>query len=146
MGKLVGRFNAAPGVVGLSLLLPLLLVRAAASASAERVFVFGRELHWECLFKKMFGVPCPTCGMTRSVLLALDGQLVPAFALNPAGPLLVAGVLLFCAAMFFLTFYHSTRPAPRALGRIHGLVRLGSAAYGGLLVAVLAAHWLSEIF
>ncbi|HKP72093.1 MAG TPA: DUF2752 domain-containing protein, partial [Pyrinomonadaceae bacterium] len=76
--RLANRAGTAPGVVGASLLLQLGLIRALASATSERVFVLGRELHWGCWFKARFGVPCPTCGMTRSVLLSLHGQFVEA--------------------------------------------------------------------
>lgn len=36
-----------------------------------------------CLFRLWTGIPCPTCGATRSVLAMLDGRIVPAVAFNP---------------------------------------------------------------
>lgn len=36
-----------------------------------------------CLFRRLTGVPCPSCGATRGVLALLDGRPFDALALNP---------------------------------------------------------------
>lgn len=36
-----------------------------------------------CLFLRLFGIPCPLCGMTRSVLCALRLDFVGAFRFHP---------------------------------------------------------------
>lgn len=41
-----------------------------------------------CIIKYVTGVPCPSCGSTRSVLAILDGNFYNAFVLNPMGILL----------------------------------------------------------
>lgn len=41
-----------------------------------------------CIIKHVTGVPCPSCGSTRSVLAILDGNFYNAFVLNPMGILL----------------------------------------------------------
>lgn len=58
--------------------------------------------HWcgisLCPLKRFTGVPCPTCGTTRAVLLALRGDFADAFAMQPlcmallvaAGPVALA--------------------------------------------------------
>lgn len=40
-----------------------------------------------CLSKRMFGVRCPGCGLTRSVVTTARGDLQTAFLFHPAGPL-----------------------------------------------------------
>lgn len=40
-----------------------------------------------CLFKNVTGVPCPSCGITRSLLLLMTGDLRNAMLLNPLGGL-----------------------------------------------------------
>jgi hypothetical protein len=136
--------GSTPGLVGASLLVLLAALRAFASANSERVFVLGRELQWGCLFQRAFGIPCPICGMTRGVLLTLHGHLGDALRLNPAAPLLVAGLVLFAIALIFVSLYQRARD-PLSAGRLHARVRIVSRAYAGLLFAVLFAHWIAEI-
>lgn len=42
-----------------------------------------------CLLKRISGVPCPSCGTTRSILSILHGHFKEAFYLNPLGYLAV---------------------------------------------------------
>lgn len=142
--RLANKAGAAPGVVGALLLLHLVMLRALASADTGRVFVVGRELHWDCWFKQRFGFACPTCGMTRSVLLSLQGQVGEAVRLNPAGPLLVFGLILFSLAMLFLTVYRQ-RHASLDAGAVHRRIRIGTSVYGCLFIAVLFAHWIKIV-
>jgi len=54
---------------------------------------------WDlCLFKAVTGVPCPTCGFTRGLLLLLNGRLARAWAMNP----LVFSVLAVSAAVVLI--------------------------------------------
>lgn len=142
--KWANRAGSAPGLVGALLLLQLGIVRALASATPERAYLFGRALHWDCWFKQRLGFPCPTCGMTRSVLLSLQGQFTEAAQLNPAGLLLVVGLVGFSLALIFLMFYRQRHTSLDA-GAVHRRIRLGASVYGSVLVAVLFAHWLTEI-
>lgn len=40
-----------------------------------------------CLFKNVIGIPCPSCGVTRSVLLLFQGDIMAALWINPLGVL-----------------------------------------------------------
>lgn len=144
MGRLMSRRGATPGIVGALLLLQLGLVCVFASASTNEVFVAGRELHWDCLFKQRFGFPCPTCGVTRSVLLALHGNFRQAFEINPAGTLFVIGMVLFSGAMFLLMLYQRLDKSSSAQS-LQQKITFWTTAYAGLIVAVLVAHWMREI-
>ncbi len=46
-----------------------------------------------CLFKEVTGLPCPSCGTTRSLLLLFNGEVAAAFMTNPFA-LLLALVLV----------------------------------------------------
>jgi Protein of unknown function (DUF2752) len=48
-----------------------------------------------CIVRLVFGIPCPSCGMTTSFACLMRGQLEGAFRANPAGLLLG----LVCAAL-----------------------------------------------
>lgn len=134
----------AHGLVGALVLLQLVIVRALASVRDGRVFVAGRELHWGCWFARTFDFPCPTCGLTRSVLHTLHGEFGAAWQLNPAGLFLVCGLVLLGLALIFLSF-HRRRHTPAASGAVHRRIRIYTKAYAHLLVAVLFAHWITEI-
>jgi len=47
-----------------------------------------------CMAILVFGVPCPTCGMTTAFSLAVRGRWWQAFQAQPAGTLLVLGVMV----------------------------------------------------
>jgi len=142
--RLMSRTQLAPGLVGAWLLVQLGLVRSLASATSERVYVFGRELHWECWFRQQFDFPCPTCGLMRGVLFTLHGHIGAAWRLNPVGPLLVSGLILLGLALIFLTFSQQ-RHANIASGALHRRIRIATKVYAHLLIAVLFAHWIIEI-
>jgi hypothetical protein len=128
------------GVVGASLAASLAAVRATATASESAVFLAGWKLEWACIFKEAFGVSCPGCGLTRSLVLALGGDFGRAFALNPGGPLLLAGLFALCAALLVSAFSRHRSDAPSS-AIFPRTIKLGAAAYGGLLAFVLLVNW-----
>jgi hypothetical protein len=96
-------------------------------ATPDRVTILGAHLDMPCGMQLAFGVPCPGCGMTRSVLMTLHGHIADAVAVNPVGPVFVAGILLLATAF-------ATGRAWRA-----------TAYYGGATVALLVANWLAVL-
>ena len=48
-----------------------------------------------CLFKNLSGMPCPSCGSTRAILLLLEGNLLDSVKMNPLGIPMIAALLLF---------------------------------------------------
>jgi hypothetical protein len=47
-----------------------------------------------CLFKEITGLPCPSCGTSRSLLLLFRGDVADAFMTNPLGPLLAPALVI----------------------------------------------------
>jgi len=45
----------------------------------------GDTNHTFCLIKKMTGFPCPSCGVTRSIILLLQGEMCASLMMNPLG-------------------------------------------------------------
>jgi len=60
--------------------------------------VFERSVHLllppVCLFKEVTGVPCPSCGTTRSVTALCHGNVKQAFLTNPFGPIMALALLV----------------------------------------------------
>jgi hypothetical protein len=46
-----------------------------------------------CIWKKLLGIPCPGCGLTRGVCFLVHGQWAEAIRFNPLS-LLAAGILV----------------------------------------------------
>jgi len=121
-------------LAGIFLFLGLILLRIAAWADANQVWLFGRQLNWGCWFKEHYGFPCPTCGMTRSVILTMHGDFHNAFLLNPAGPFLIAGLLLVALIALRLPMAGLKEIKSRQLA-------LGLSLYGWVFVCVMLGQW-----
>ncbi|NNE26355.1 MAG: DUF2752 domain-containing protein [Saprospiraceae bacterium] len=71
------------------------------------LFVTGQgfgNINTVCVFKNMTGIPCPSCGATRSVLSIMSGQFANAWYFNPLGFLLIALFALpFWVILDFIT-------------------------------------------
>lgn len=115
------------------------MLRLGASATETSVFFAGHELRGGCLLRGLFGFECPSCGMTRSALLALGGDLQAALSLNPGGPLVVLGALVLGASLLFI----SLRPAAddARFGAALRRLKLFASAYSVLTFGLLLARW-----
>lgn len=47
-----------------------------------------------CMFKRLTGIPCPSCGSTRSVLSLLKGDFIGALISNPFGLIILSILIL----------------------------------------------------
>ena len=107
-----------------------IIVSLPVFLAAARWVPFDR-LPSTCVFYQVAGYPCPSCGMTRSVMALAHLHLGHAMELNALGPLLVGFLgLWWTAAMYELITGSRTRFSEWA-GRHIGLL----AAIGfGILV------------
>ncbi len=63
------------------------------------------QLAPDCVFKVMTGMPCPTCGSTRAVILLSQGNILSAFRMNPAtSAVFVAALVAFLCRITALAF------------------------------------------
>lgn len=138
------RPGLAAGVFGATLLLTLAAMRIAARFEGGRVSFFGYEQHWGCWFRQRYGLPCPACGMTRSVILTLNGRFAQAMQMNAAGMLGCLGVMLLGMALLYLMF-RQRRSTKADHQRLEGRVRVWTLMYGGLLVLCWSSQWLWRI-
>lgn len=58
------------------------------------------QIHIPCVFKKITGLDCPGCGMTRAALAILDGDFYQAFRFN---------MLVFILAPIYLLYLYFER-------------------------------------
>ena len=121
-------------LVGIALLAQLFILRIATWADSEQVWILGRQLHWGCWFKQHFGIPCPTCGLTRSVILTLRGHLDQGFILNAGGPFLIGGLILLALVLFYRAPVSHDQRGSRSFA-------IGAIAYGWMFAVVIMAQW-----
>lgn len=139
------RQPARPGIASAAVAVLMLAQMAALGillrATQDGVWLLGRPVGGACLFRRMTGVPCPTCGMTRSIVLTLNGHLGAALRLNLAGPAWVLAVLTLAAALLWLAWRERYRVADRAVAD-RRWVRLLAVAQGAMFGLILAANWI----
>lgn len=102
------------------------LAIAAAALIPSRLVRGGPNL---CLVRRATGLPCPTCGITRSWNAAARFQLRASLGYHPLGPLTLALALVAATA-------DTRRQAPRWLG---------SNAVRGALVFGWLAVWFGRL-
>ncbi len=47
-----------------------------------------------CLFKEVTGIPCPSCGTTRSLIALINGNIKDSLLINPFGPMMALALLI----------------------------------------------------
>lgn len=133
-------------LVALAPVLNLLIARRLTATDGTSVWVAGYELHGSCWVQERFGAPCPFCGITRSIVLTIHGELARAAELNPAGVMIVLGVAIVCAVCVLFVFTqndhaHLEADARSAMKRIHNRIALVFSLYAGLTIFALLAGW-----
>lgn len=71
---------------------------AAALAVAAWLATFGPGETTVCLLRNWTGIPCPGCGVTRSLAALLRGDLGAALRVHPLAPVLAIELLLLWVA------------------------------------------------
>jgi hypothetical protein len=91
-----------------------------------------------CTVRLLFGIPCPSCGMTTSFASLMRGQLDQSFRANPAGLLLglaCAALVPWCwLSVFYARLCWIQRPVPAAVWLL------------GSISAVALIQWLVRVF
>jgi len=140
MAGLASRPGLAPAAAGLAIILDAALAWLVLRADETRVYVLGRPIEWVCSFRSRFGLPCPTCGMTRSLVLSLHGEVERAWHVAPAGPVALFGLLALAGALLVLGC--SQLLGTRKLEvRAMSWVRNGALVYAGAAIMVWLGGW-----
>lgn len=130
-------------VAGSAIFLQCALLRLLLTADAGRVYLLGRPILWECALRSKYGLPCPTCGMTRSVVLALHGDWAAAWQMAPGGVAAVLGVLLLGCAAWALAVTQWRRSVQWEAA-VWGAARRWAPVYGAVATVVWLAGWVSQ--
>jgi Protein of unknown function (DUF2752) len=115
--------------------------RLLLRADATRVYFAGRAIGLECAFRAATGLPCPTCGVSRAIVLSLHGEWARAWQMAPVGPVAVAGLTAFALAMFVLAVLQSRR-ADGAIAAARAWIRRGALVYAAAAAAIWLGGWI----
>ncbi|HPA36576.1 MAG TPA: DUF2752 domain-containing protein [Chitinophagales bacterium] len=96
-----------------------------------------------CVFKYMTGLPCPSCGATRSVLSLLHGNFTAAQRWNPLG-YLFAAVLLMVPVWLFTDVVFKRSSLYQAVQYAENIIKQKKNAF--ILLLIIAANWLWNIY
>ena len=94
----------------------------------------GRIPHF-CLMQRIFGLPCPGCGILHSISALLDLDLAGAARANPAGVLVVS----------LLAFQIVFRPIAACVPRCGGTISAVSIRWSNITVVVLLLFWVWKV-
>lgn len=130
--------NPAAVISGIVILADTLAARLAFSADATRIYIFGHPIAWECSMRRA-GLPCPTCGLTRSMVMMLHGEFARAWQMAPGGPVLLAGALL--AAIALLIWGVRQKRVPQA---VKPWLRAGAMVYAAAATAIWLGGWAEQ--
>lgn len=110
-----------------------ILLLAALLATA---WLFSGIATPRCLLHAATGIPCPTCGMTRSTWHLLHGEIGRAFLLNPLMTAALLGAALYVCYASVVVIGRLPRLRLEALTKTEAnLVRIAA-------IGLLAANWL----
>lgn len=132
----------AAGIAGAAILLDALAARLLLRADVARVYLLNRSLDLTCAFRRSTGLPCPTCGISRSMVLALSGRMSLAWTLAPVGPLLVFGALALALTLVLF----ACGSAPWAPARAWFWIRRGGLLYAAVTLAVWLGGWIAQFW
>ncbi len=136
--------GAAPLALGAAVLVQLVALRLCFDATPSRAFFLGHPLDVRCFVFATIGVPCPMCGVTRGVALALHGAVADALRVFPAAPIAVAGLVVFGVSLLLLGA--AELQCRSVLSGILGRwIRSSTVASAALTIAVWLAHWVSVV-
>jgi len=122
-----------------------LIIQAAVCGLALAFFAFAEPAEWLfCPFRRLTGLPCPLCGMTRALCAIGHGRFGSAVELHAVSPLVFAMFAGgFLASLAQLGGWLPSRP-PRVQRRIFAVFLVLILGYWGLRLALLTKRfWLS---
>ena len=112
----------------------VLLAGVIVAACVALAHAFGVTL---CPMKRLFGVPCPTCGTTRAFAELLQGDVSGAFARQP---LVMSCSLLGLPVLLVIRFVSDRRTMADLLAAVSR-----SAIFWCLVAAAVLANWIYVI-
>jgi hypothetical protein len=91
-----------------------------------------------CTFRQMTGIPCPGCGLTRSIVAAVHGDWIASYAYHRLGPIVLVYLAMQLAYRLTWLAVEPFRAAISRAGRIIDLALIP-------LMALLFLNWIPTL-
>ena len=95
-----------------------------------------------CFFKRTTGIPCPSCGNTRSVLAITSGDFYNAVLINPLGYVITAILIIF---PFWILYDVILRKETLYRGYLQFEKALSKKTVAILLILLILLNWIWNI-
>lgn len=145
---MIRRFTSRSGftaaVLGAALLAQLALVGVLFTADQDFGYFLGHRINYVCAARQQYGIPCPTCGLTRGFVLTVHGNARDAWRLSPTGPLAAFGILGM-GSMLLIYAALEQRRKQRQLGWLRRSVQAGALAYVCAATLIWAGSWVTTV-
>jgi len=136
--------GVAPLAAAALLLLGVGALRFFFAADEAHSWFLGRTFGAACWFHARFGIPCPNCGMTRSLILAAHGEFARSWRIAPGG---VATILATLVASLMLGALGAAMLSrrPTVISKFQSASRVTVLACAGLSASVWLGGWAVEV-
>jgi hypothetical protein len=95
-----------------------------------------------CLIKSITGVPCPSCGTTRSILELLGGHLISSLQWNPMG-IIVLAIMVISPVWILVDLFFQKESFLRQYNRIENQLKSKWIAIPA--IALVLVNWVWNI-
>lgn len=95
-----------------------------------------------CIFSNLTGMPCPSCGSTRSVMCLLHGDPVGAIRINPFG-ILVAFIMIVTPVWLIFDLVRRKESLYEIYCKTEDIIRRPAVAF--TLATLVMANWIWNI-
>jgi hypothetical protein len=119
-------------------------LRCLFQADEAQSWFLGHTFGSACWVRIHFGIPCPNCGMTRSLILAAHGEFARSLRLAPGGAAMVLATLatsLMLAALGAGMLWGR----PSAIRKLQAALRVTVLACAGLSASVWLGGWAVQV-
>lgn len=96
-----------------------------------------------CIFKRVSGLPCPSCGISRAVLMILQGEILQSLFLNPLG---FAVFLIICIAPLWIIWDSLNQKASFYLFYLKSLNFIKKKEIAIALLLLVLLNWIWSIY
>ncbi len=131
-------------MLGAMLLAELAATSLLFTADQDFVYLLGHRINYVCAARQRYGIPCPTCGLTRGFVLTVHGRARDAWRLSPTGPLAATGMFGMGAMLLIYAALQQRRRRVQP-SRMPRYVRAGALAYAGAGTLIWAVSWVTTV-